>query len=154
SPPGPFAVLRIPHQRIHRSLQSPFSCARRVANCAGVSRPAMESGVHDGSSLFARRASSILARSTVLQAGKVRRRGRVAPGLFLLDADEADGAPFVLDWAGRFNAGEWLRPLCTAKSPLGPAADHGFGRGYECDPDRADRRAEKTIQPHTDRAKE
>ena len=46
-------------------------------------------------------AVSLLARSTLLQAGPSRRRRGVASGLFVLDADQADGASHLLDRPGR-----------------------------------------------------
>jgi hypothetical protein len=45
---------------------------------------------------------SLLARPAVLQTGQTWRRGGLAPGLFVLDADHAPGPSHLLDWSRRF----------------------------------------------------
>ena len=49
------------------------------------------------------RSGALLARPAFLQTGTAWRCGGLAPGLFVLDKNEASGAPHLLDWLGRFN---------------------------------------------------
>ena len=98
------ALPRVPLERVQQSGYDPVSRAGRVAHRAGVSRRVVESGVSGGGVATAGRAGAILARPAFLQAGASRRRGGMAPGLLVLDADAADGAPDLLDRARRQHA--------------------------------------------------
>ena len=71
---------------------------------AGIARSVMEPGFCCRGGAVARWTSAFLARSDLLQARASRRRSDLAPGLFLLDQDHADGPHLMLDWAGRFDS--------------------------------------------------
>ena len=114
---GARAVLRIPLERIDRSVAGALSCPRGVADHARLSRRALGAGVHDGRQPIARRGGAILARSAFLQAGQARRRGRLASGLFLLDSHAADGPSHLLDRPGRQHARQRL-PASTCPAAI------------------------------------
>jgi hypothetical protein len=67
----------------------------------------------------------------LLQVGASRRRGGMAPGLFVLDADAADGAPDVLDGAGREHTRQWLLVLRSPEPQVKPASDYGASGRHE-----------------------
>jgi len=77
-----------------------FHALGGVENYTGLSRFAVESGDHRASRPVDRRPRPLLARPVVLQAGQARRRGGVASGLFVLDANSANGTPDLLGWIG------------------------------------------------------
>ncbi len=122
------ALVRVPLQRVRRPGRRAVSRPGGLADQAGVSRPAVEPGVHRAGQPAFGRPGAVLARSALLQAGPARRRGRLAPGLLVLDPHDADGPPDLLDRAGRQHDRQRRRPLCPRQPHLGPAAHHRPGR--------------------------
>ena len=98
----------------------PVPCARSVADRPGDARCALESRFHRAGQPTARRRGPLLARSTLLQTGPTRRRGRVASGLFLLDPHQARWLISPAGW------GSTIRPKTTAASTTSPRVIAGI----------------------------
>src|SRR6266513_4400733 len=93
-------IPRIPFQRIDGPEPHSFSRPRSLARFARFSRSALEPRVPGACITVARRSSALLARPALLQTGAPWRRGGLAPGLFVLDENDAFGPPHLLDWLG------------------------------------------------------
>src|ERR1700761_518332 len=111
----------------------------------------MESGVSRGSIAIAGWDGAALARPALLQTGASRWCGGVAPGLFVLDADAADGALDMLDGARRQHARQRVLVLRPRKPQVEPAAGHGARGRHERDHDSAECRAEAGVPAGADR---
>src|SRR5713226_3947642 len=111
----PAFIPRIPFQRIDGSEPRGFSRPGRLARSARFSRSALEPRVSGASVAVVGRSGALLARPAFLQTGATRRRGGLAPRLFLLDKDHAIGASHLLDWLGRFNSRKRLLELRSWK---------------------------------------
>src|ERR1700744_4135625 len=131
------AVPRVSLERVQQPGYDSVSRIGRVADRACVSRRAVVSGIFGGGGATAGRGGPVLARPTLLQASASRRRGGMAPGLFLLDADAAHGAPDVLDGAGRQHARQWLLVLRPRKPQVEPTSDYRACGRHERDHDGA-----------------
>src|SRR5438270_12627407 len=97
-------MVRVPLERVARPFARALSRPGRVAYRAGLPRPFVEPALHGRGLTTPGRRGALLARPALLQARAPRRRGRVAPGLLILDAYHSARAPHLLDRPRRFDA--------------------------------------------------